>query len=109
MGFSPVTSRTPTSPSESDSAGPVPPLKSPGVSMVRRKSLAILSQAVCIRNLQLLGQVLHHDCGNVGGFWQECAQKANGAKLNGVSQPIVSTAVRSDLGSIMIVQEEVPG
>jgi len=49
------------------------------------------------------------DSGNVGGFWQECAQKANGAKLNGVSQPIVSTAVRSDLGSIMIVQEEVPG
>ena len=80
-----------------------------GVTMVRRKSLPILSQVVRIRNLQLLGQVLHHDRGNVCGLWQECAQKANGTKLDGISQPIVSTAVRSDLGSIMIVQEEVLG
>jgi hypothetical protein len=77
--------------------------------MMRRKSLPILSQAVRIRNVQLRGQVLHHDCGNVCGFLQKCAQKANGTKLDGISQPIVSTTVRSDLGSIMVVQEEVLG
>jgi hypothetical protein len=56
----------------------------------------------------LLGQVLHHDRGNVCGFGQEGAQKANGTKLDGISQPVVGT-VRSDLGSILVVQEEVLG
>jgi hypothetical protein len=58
---------------------------------------------------QSLGQVLHHDRGNVCRFWQEGAQKANGTKLDGISQPMLSAAVRSDLGSILVVQEEVLG
>jgi hypothetical protein len=57
----------------------------------------------------LLGQVLYHDPGNVCGFRQEGAQKANGTKLDRISQPVVAAAVGSDLGSISVVQEEVLG
>jgi hypothetical protein len=52
----------------------VPRTNFAGVSLVRYEALAILSQAVCIGDLQLL----HHDPGNDCGVWQERTQEANG-------------------------------
>jgi len=68
---------------------------------------AILSEAGGTRYLQLLGPVLHHNPGNVGRIGKKRAKEAHGAKLNRISQPVVSAAMRSDLGTILVIHEEI--
>jgi hypothetical protein len=79
----------------------------PHVSMVRRAPVAILSQAAWIRDLQLFGQVPHHDSGHVCRVRQERSQKAHSAELDGIPQLVMSATMSTDFGTIFVVQEEI--
>jgi hypothetical protein len=53
------------------------------------------------------GEVLYHHAGNICWVRQKRAEKAHSAKLDRISQSVVSAPVRSDFDSISIVQEEI--
>jgi hypothetical protein len=72
-------------------------------------AVAVMEKAAELFDLELPGQAVDHTSRHIREVFQEGAQKASRAELNGEPQPVVVASMRANQAPITVIQVEVTG